>query len=316
MSADKTVQNISQRIKSLGLLGRATIALVAFSCGIHLWAIYAGLHADVALDSGMIVAGYLGKINWSLLPLWWLFLATLVYLSSTPFVAAWRDLFSIVETGRVLPPAIAIAIALGFGSASTAIPASAAGLVPGVNLFFIKRSLNANEVHYDAVVDTEDCSWVAPYVESYWRELQTGPKEYSQIQFWEARAYGIEVDRISDRVIEIRLRPLVSANVDRPVTARLTPTDAGCSVTTTVTINGAEAEFQAAYIKVADSWLPGFDYFDILGYVKGKKGSGDENDRVYERFVKKQGAVFGDAPRPVFWQSGVIERGLDMGRPD
>lgn len=76
----------------MGLLGKATIALVIYSGLIHGWAAYAGVYFDVNLESGTILAGYLGKINWSLFPLWWLFLATLVYLSWTPFIAAWRDL--------------------------------------------------------------------------------------------------------------------------------------------------------------------------------------------------------------------------------
>lgn len=76
----------------MGLLGKATIALVIYSGLVHGWAAYAGVYFDVNLESGTIVAGYLGKINWSLFPLWWLFLATLVYLSWTPFIAAWRDL--------------------------------------------------------------------------------------------------------------------------------------------------------------------------------------------------------------------------------
>jgi hypothetical protein len=185
-----------------------------------------------------------------------------------------------------------------------------------VNLFFVKRSLNANEVHYDAVVDTENCRWKNPYVDSYWRDLAQGDDVYSKIRWWEQGAYGFVARLESDRVIEIRLEPLESAKIHRPVTARLEPTDAGCRVTTTIVIDGVETEFKSAYIKVSDSLLPSYQYFDILGYKKGKRDSGSESDRVFERFVKDRGMVFPEPPKWVYWRSGVVTRGLSMGRPD
>lgn len=207
---------------------------------------------------------------------------------------------------------IGACIALGCAASITG-PAIASAPMPGaINLFFVKRSLNANEVHYDAVLDAERCVWVAPYVHYYWRNLEEGPNDFSRIlPFLEPRAYGFEVKRLGDRAIEIRLRALESARIDRPITARLAPADGGCGVTTSMAIAGSEAVFQAAFIKVADGWLPGFDYFDILGYGKGKKDSGCERDRVYERFAEDDDEVFADKPLPDHWRSGAFAQGLD-----
>lgn len=184
-----------------------------------------------------------------------------------------------------------------------------------INLFFVKRSKNANEVHYDAVIDAERCVWAAPHVHSYWRNLEEGLDDYSKIQFWEPPAYGFEVAPIDDRAIEIRLRPLESAEIDRPITARLALTDGGCVATTTIAIDGAEAVFQAAFIKVAFGWPP-YDYFDILGYVKGEKGPGCARDRVYERFVRDVGEAFAEKPLPDHWHSGAFDHGAEDKCPD
>lgn len=72
---------------------------------------------------------------------------------------------------------IPLVIALGLIIALLAAPATAGNLLPGVNLFFVERSLNANEVHYDAVVDTENCNWQSPYVDYYWRNLANGDND-------------------------------------------------------------------------------------------------------------------------------------------
>lgn len=117
-------------------------------------------------------------------------------------------------------------------------------------------------------------------------------------------------------MIEIRLKPLESAKKDRPITARLEPTDAGCSITTSITIDDSESEFKSAYIKVSDSLLPSYDYFDILGHKKGDKDSGGESDRAFERFVKNRDKVFPEPPKAIYWRSGAVDKDLSMGRPD
>lgn len=201
--------------------------------------------------------------------------------------------------------------------------ATAVDLDPGVNLFFVKRSKNSNEVHYDAVVDRESCVWKEPYVDYYWRDLAEGDLVYNRIMPWEPPAYGFNVVSINDAgtEIEISLRPFESADIDRPITARLTKTDTGCSISTTIKICDTEAKlltevkFQSAYIKVAGFLDWSYAYFDILGY---KTGSNVESVPVAERFKKDENLQCKDKvhpmPPPMRWQSGVVEKGLQMGR--
>jgi hypothetical protein len=192
--------------------------------------------------------------------------------------------------------------------------ATAADLDPGVNLFFVKRSNNINEVHYDAVVDRDLCIWKDPYVDYYWRDLAEGDLVYNRIMPWEPPAYGFDVVSRSDTEIEIRLRPFESADIDRPITARLSMTETGCHISTTITICGTVAEFQSAYIKVSGFLNWSYAYFDILGYKTGKRGSKLEADRLAERFEKNDKLRCQDRVKATHWQSGVVEKGLQMGR--
>lgn len=84
--------NLLDWLSQLKLLKKLTVALVFYSLVMLFWAWDAGVLMDADLKGGQEFEGYLGKINWSLSPVWWLFLALLVHLSWTPFVAAWQDL--------------------------------------------------------------------------------------------------------------------------------------------------------------------------------------------------------------------------------
>jgi len=54
-----------------------------------------------------------------------------------------------------------------------------------------------------------------------------------------------------------------------------------------------------------------YDYFDILGY---KTGSKSEPDRLAERFEKNDKLRCTNKIESNRWQSGVVEKGLQMGR--
>lgn len=203
------------------------------------------------------------------------------------------------------------AACLGIVTTLATVSATAADLDPAVNLFFVKRSKNINEVHYDAVIDRDRCVWEEPYVDFYWRDLAVGDLVYNKIMFWEHLAYGFKVSPVNDTEIEIRLRPFESAKIDRPITARLSMTETGCSISTTIAICDTEAEFQSAYIKVAGFLDMTYAYFDILGYRTGSKL---ETDRLAERFEKNRDPRCADKVEATRWQSGVIEKGLHMGR--
>lgn len=171
------------------------------------------------------------------------------------------------------------------------------------NLFFIKRSKNANEVHYDARI--AGCAWdhESP-VDHYWRDLAVGPDVYSPVRFFEGPAYGLKTQRHSDTEVSIRLKALP----DRPVEARLERgTDGECRVIPTTEIDGREATLSSVYVYATEGVLwPRVHYVDILGY-------NESGEPVYERIARtRKGERMTDPPDPTHWHSGAPQ----MGRPD
>lgn len=190
-----------------------------------------------------------------------------------------------------LRTAVFILIAL---MTTTALPA--ADRDTSKNLFFIKRSKNANEVHYDARV--QNCGWRKPEVDYYWRELEDGPQVYKPILFFEKAAYGFDVDRLSNSEITIRLK----AFPERAITARLSQRTGGrCRVSTTIEIRGRTTELCAVYVYAEENFIgwPTVHYIDILGYS-------EDRQPVFERIPKTyRGREFlSSPPDDTRWKSG------------
>lgn len=183
-------------------------------------------------------------------------------------------------------------------------PAAFAGdaVGDGHNIFFIKRSKNANEVHYDARI--QDCRWRKPEVDHYWRELKEGPEVFERMQIWEVSAYGFDVDRSSDTEIRLRLKALP----DRPIAVTLGRDAAqACTLAATIQIAGQPARLRSVFVHASENFLglPTVHYIDILGEAGGVS--------VYERVPQtdKGRAMMGDRPNASRWHSGAGR----MGRP-
>ena len=178
----------------------------------------------------------------------------------------------------------------------TTFAAAAGDLATSENLFFIKRSKNANEVHYDA--RTKSCAWSRPEVDSYWRDVADGPDDYEEIKWFEDRAYGFEVERSSNSAITIRLKALP----EQAISARLSPAEGGdCAVSVTTKINGEDAELRSVYVYATANAIgfPAVHYIEILGY------SGDA-EPVWQRLPQSKKGRKMDVPRPddSRWKSG------------
>ncbi len=174
--------------------------------------------------------------------------------------------------------------------------APAAELSDDKNLFFIKRSKNTNEVHYDARV--RDCRWRKEAIDSYWRMLAEGPDVYEEIAFYEESAYGFDVERLSNTQIRVRLKALP----EREITVRLSRT-AGeqCKPEATIELRGQSVELRSVYVFATENAVgwPKVHYINILGYSK-------DGRPVFERIAKtKRGRKLGASPpHESQWQSG------------
>ena len=185
--------------------------------------------------------------------------------------------------------------------------ATSADVINGENLFFIKRSKNANEVHYDARV--ENCLWSKTEVDYYWRDLEQGLDVTSEIMPWEPPAYGFEVKRLSDSEIAI----ILNALPDKKITARLSKTEEdGCRVSKTIEISGKSAELRSVYVDAREKKFLGIPYgatvhyIDILGISK-------DGEFVFERIIRTEEGKKRGTSRPdvSLWSSGAPS----MGRP-
>jgi Domain of unknown function (DUF4833) len=99
------------------------------------------------------------------------------------------------------------ALALGTGLAALADPASYD------KLFFIQRSKNANEVHYDARVNADGTlDAKEPVIGYWWNKAEDGSR--SKISMVQRIAYGFDVDPGPNGTYAMKLKALS----DRPLT--------------------------------------------------------------------------------------------------
>lgn len=164
----------------------------------------------------------------------------------------------ILTLGAVLYLALAGAV-----HASDAVTAPWLG--PGLELFYIERNKNANQVHYRVGV-TGECS-VDPTrpIVVYWRRLERGPHAFGPLKWVEAKfAFGVEVLAVAPQAVTF----VVVADPNRRVEARLIRDDSGiCRATAWTPIAGGPAAIERVYVMAKDRRMmwPKVMYVDLYG---------------------------------------------------
>ena len=128
-------------------------------------------------------------------------------------------------------------------------------------LFFIQRSKNANEVHYDARVLADGSLDPKTPVEGYWlNKAEDGSR--SPITFVQRIAYGFDVDANGNGTYTMKLKALP----DRPLTL-LKVSDKWRAQTT---ISGKQAYMNRIYVATDESGVfPKVLYVDVFGEEVG-----------------------------------------------
>lgn len=139
---------------------------------------------------------------------------------------------------------------------SSALPA-AADDVTHAKLFFIQRSKNANEVHYDARVAKGGQLDEDEPVVGYWINKAEGGGR-SSLTFLEKAAYGYDVAPANRGTYALTLE----AFDDRPMIIRK---DARGAWRVAMTVSGKEAYLQKLYVATDESGLvPSVLYVDVF----------------------------------------------------
>ena len=135
-------------------------------------------------------------------------------------------------------------------------------------LFFIQRSKNANEVHYDARVTKEGTLDPKNPVDGYWlNKAEDGSR--SPITVLQRIAYGFDVDANGDGTWKLKLK----AFSERPITL---VRDKRWRARTT--IGGKQAYLTRLYVKTDESGvMPKVLYVDIFGEEVGSGAAVQEH---------------------------------------
>jgi hypothetical protein len=120
-------------------------------------------------------------------------------------------------------------------------------------LFFIQRSKNANEVHYQLRVD-ERCRIAsdAP-VSAFWKLLEASPDKTASLSVFDQMAYGIEQQHVANNGVSFRLKALEQKRITASVTA---PPQLGtCAAIAQTELQGQWAVLERIYVQTEEGWL-------------------------------------------------------------
>lgn len=142
-----------------------------------------------------------------------------------------------------------------------------------LNLFYIKRNKNRNEVHYAVRYDEKSCKPIgAEPVYGYWRVLEEGPDVYEPIGRFERIAYGIQSQEIKGNDLVIQLKAFPDRAIRIAFDAAM-----GCKITPFLPINGQEAMLKFISVFAEEGLIkPTVKYVDI----NGVKGSANVTERI------------------------------------
>ena len=127
------------------------------------------------------------------------------------------------------------------------------------SVFHISKSENRNEVHYGIRLD-EHCAPAQGAVFAYWRELEKGPNETSQLLAVEQPAYGIARQQMTHGKVRLTLRALPSRTV---IIEPKKGEDGRCTAVAHMEIAGAPARLDRVFAQIA--WPAGVDWLQLEG---------------------------------------------------
>jgi hypothetical protein len=131
-------------------------------------------------------------------------------------------------------------------------------------LFFIQRSKNANEVHYQLRVDDRCRIASDTPVSAFWKLLEESPDKIASLSVFDQMAYGVEQQRVANNEVSFHLKALEQKRIKASVTA--TPQMGTCSAIAQTEIQGQWAVLERIYVQTEEGGLkPKVIYVDVFG---------------------------------------------------
>ncbi len=131
-------------------------------------------------------------------------------------------------------------------------------------LFFIQRSKNANEVHYQLRVDDRCRIASDTPVSAFWKLLEASPDKTASLSVFDQMAYGVEQQRVANNGVSFHLKALDQKSIKASVTAP--PQMGTCSAIAQTEIQGHWAVLERIYVQTEEGGLkPKVIYVDVFG---------------------------------------------------
>ena len=131
-----------------------------------------------------------------------------------------------------------------------------------IQLFFIQRSKNKNEVRYELLVN-DDCSFKDKNpVHGYWQDLEKGPNVRSEIGTFEYIAYGIADQKIEGPWVQFKMKAIENKNFK----AHLVKKEKSCEALAYTDFKGQEGVLKKVYIFAVEGFVkPTVKYIELFG---------------------------------------------------
>jgi hypothetical protein len=146
-------------------------------------------------------------------------------------------------------------------------------------LFFIQRSKNANEVHYQLRVDDRCRIASDTPVSALWHLLEQRPAKTTALSVFDQMAYGVEQQRVATTEVSFSLKALPQKRITARVTAPSQPET--CAAIAQTELQGHGAVLERIYVQTEEGgFKPKVIYVDVFG-----KSLDASATPVYERLT-------------------------------
>lgn len=120
------------------------------------------------------------------------------------------------------------------------------------SVIFLTKNTNQNQVHYGVRVDERCRPLEDEPVYAYWRNLEEGPDDRSELIFWEEPGYGVRQPRQVERNEKSGSLQLVIRGVpERMIKLETFTAEEGCAARAFTHINGNNAVLERIDINVS-----------------------------------------------------------------